>query len=288
MKANFFRRPLGLALSGGGALGSWQAAAVLALEKAGLEFDSVLGFSAGALTGTYYCLGRTEEGVENWRRLKGDTLRFQPRLFPFSLFSDAPIREAVPFVEDDEQAKTLTRRRLIVVSALRSRKRSIDAVFTPGGREGWNGPLLGHLLASCAIPVVFPPARLNLRGEAVDLFDGGVPCREPMDFKSLASCRDIIALDVVRPEEIGRQGSGILGRIDQKARETMRLLIGQGLASLRSLPEPPRVFRLPPSSILPLSMLDFSKLDRIKECLDQGQKDAERFLDRPEDFAQAV
>jgi predicted acylesterase/phospholipase RssA len=274
-----------LVLSGGGALGSWQAAALLALEKEGLEFDSVLGFSAGALTGVYYCLGRMAEGVEGWRRHEGGTLTLRPRLFPPSIFSNAPIAEAVPFIKNDDEAKTLCRRRLIVVSALRSRARAISAIYTPGGSDGWDGPLLPHLLASCAIPVVFPPVRLNFRGESVALFDGGVPCAEPMSFSALAHCRDIITLDVVRPDEVGRPGSGILGRIDQRARETMRTLIGQGLGSLTAASDPPRIFRLAPSKILGYTMLDFNNITKIAGSLDQGQEDASRFLENPADFA---
>ncbi len=277
---DLFRRPLGLVLSGGGALGSWQAAALLGLESAGLDFDSILGFSAGALTGIYSGFGRLSEAVDNWRRHQGGTLRLSPRLFPPSLFSDAPIREAVPFIASDDEARAGLRRRLIVVSALRSRQRAVYPEFTPGGRSGWDGPLLSHLLASCAIPLIFPPVRLTFRGAPVALFDGGVPCAEPMSFLSLASCRDIVVLDVVRPEEAGRRGGGVFGRIDQRARETMLHLIGQGLSSLKDSPEPPRIFRLAPSKTLEYTMLDFNNTARIRASIDQGAADAADFLAR--------
>jgi predicted acylesterase/phospholipase RssA len=256
------------------------------LERAGLAFDSVLGFSVGALTGAYYSMGLMEDAVERWRLHRGGTLRLAPRLFPPSLFSNMPIREAVAWAGDDEQAKARARCRLVVVSSLCSRQRAIYPVFTPEGRGGWDAPLLDHLLASCAIPLVFPRVRLGFRGEELALFDGGVACAQPMSFEALGACRDVIALEVVRREEEGRRRVSLLREIDQRARETMLLLFAQGLGSLRARSHPPRVYRLAPSRVLEFTMLDFNDVERIRQSLDLGTADALGFLERPEGFAE--
>ena len=50
-----FKRPVGLFLCGGGALGSWQSGVLAELVRQGLHFDAVAGFSIGSLNGAAYC-----------------------------------------------------------------------------------------------------------------------------------------------------------------------------------------------------------------------------------------
>jgi predicted acylesterase/phospholipase RssA len=70
------RRPLGLFLSGGGALGCWQVAALRRLTAEGLAFDAVMGVSVGALTGAYYAIDGLDAWHERWERINGSVLRF--------------------------------------------------------------------------------------------------------------------------------------------------------------------------------------------------------------------
>lgn len=283
MSRDFFQKPLGLVLSGGGALGAWQAAAVHDLEKRhGLKFDSVLGFSMGAITGANYLLGRMEELLAAWRTINGGALRFSPRLFPPSLFSNKPIWDAVDYALGEERAKAASRCRFVAVSALRKRSKPVYAVYTPQARQEWDAPLARHLVASCSIPVVFPPVSLSYRGQPVSLVDGGVFCEEPLSFTALGDCRDVLVLEMVLPEEIGRP-SPWLKRLDQKGRQTCRALIDQGVASLKALKNPPRVFRLAPSKILDFQMLDFRRV-HIEKSLALGSADAADFIERPRDY----
>src|SRR5205807_840212 len=97
------------------------------------------------------------------------------------------------------------------------------------------------------------------RGQKHFLVDGGVPCAEPMSFLEVGASRDLLVLDVVRAEEALRRPPGVLAGIDHAARQSMRVLMAQGLDSLRALPRPPRVFRLAPSRILAYKMLDFGE-----------------------------
>jgi predicted acylesterase/phospholipase RssA len=279
-----FRRPLGLALSGGGALGAWQCAALGVLEKEyGLAFDSVLGFSAGALTGSAYFLGAMDEALARWKSLDGRILRFSPRLWPPSLFSDSPIWESIGFAMDDARAKENARCRFVAVSAGAGRDKPVYAVYTPGGREGWDAPLAANVAASCSIPVIFPRQRLVYRGRSLSLIDGGIPCAEPLSFRELGACRDVLVLEMVRPEEPGRPAKGLLNRYDQAGREMLRRDMDDGVASLKSLAEPPRIFRLPPSRVLALRMLDFSAAP-LREAMALGEADARSFMSRPGEF----
>lgn len=54
---------IGLALSGGGALGASHAGVIKALTEADIRFDHVTGVSAGAIVGALYCGGRTPDEI---------------------------------------------------------------------------------------------------------------------------------------------------------------------------------------------------------------------------------
>lgn len=279
--SSFLARPLGLVLSGGGALGAWQAAALLELERAGLAFDSVLGFSAGSLNGAAYSLGIMDQAVSRWSLLK-NVLRFSPRFKPLSLFSQAPVWQSISYAHDDEQARRQARCRLVIPSARWQRDKVIYAEFD--SKQGrWDGPLSSHLLASCAIPGVFPPVDLEFRGDAMRLFDGGVRCGQAFSFTSLGDCADVLVLEMVRPDEMGRRPSGLFGYVNQRSREACRSLIDEGAASWSGHPKPPRLFRLAPSRPLGFSMLDFSS-GKIAPALSLGAADARAFLARPQAF----
>lgn len=265
------RRPLGLALAGGGALGGWQAAALSALSAAGLSFDEVLGFSAGALNGVSYALGRLDETLERWRATDGGVLRLSPRLFPPSLFSARPLEESLAFAADDARARAALRCPLTIVTARADRSCPVYARFT---RESeWDGPLLPQLVASCAIPLIFPRVALTVRGERLTVFDGGVPCRTPMSFSGLKGCRDVVVLEMVREDE-PLTGRGIWA-IEARSRAAVRGLIDQGAASLEAAGV--RVLRLRPSRRLDFSMLSFQG-EKIREAMELGAADAKTFL----------
>lgn len=269
------RRPLGLVLAGGGALGAWQAGALAELERAGLTFDAVLGFSAGAINGAAYALGLVDKAVDLWPAIRRP-FRLSPRLRPFSLCSFEPLREALGFDLDDSAARARARCRLLVASAHIDRCRAIYAEFDPRGR--WDGPLERHLLASCAIPGLLPPVELDFRGLRVLLMDGGVPTRTPFSFAPLGACADVLVLEMARPEEVQRPIPWNPWRAgDQKGRMSARRLIDEGAAALRKGDGAPRLFRLHPSRELTHVMLDFSPA-KAEAAIQLGAADARAFL----------
>jgi len=269
------RRPLGLVLAGGGALGAWQAGALAELERAGVVFDAVLGFSAGAINGAAYALGLVERAVSLWPAV-ARPFRLAPRFGPFSLCSFEPLREVLGFARDDEAARRGARCRLLVASAHADRCRAIYAEFDPAGR--WDGPLERHLLASCAIPSLLPPVAVEFRGMKVDLIDGGVPTAKPFSFAALGACADVLVLEMARPDEAARPihwNPWIAA--DQRGRRASRRLIDEGAAGLARSDDPPRLLRLHPSRELTHVMLDFSPR-KARQALALGAADARAFL----------
>ncbi|MFA5138972.1 MAG: patatin-like phospholipase family protein [Elusimicrobiota bacterium] len=267
---------LGLALSGGGALAAWQAAFLERVVAGGMEFSRVLGFSAGSLNGAAYCLGRLERLMDMWARVGRQRL-FSPsiRFPPLSLCSPEPMRGLLSAFMPAPRML----RELIVVSMDLGRTAPHYARFSPDG--AWDGPLGERLMASCAIPFVFPPVVL----EGIAYVDGGVPGKRPVDFRALADCREVLVLEMVRPDETGplpgwwRPG----WRLETLCRRAVRSLMDNGVRSLVSLPNGPRVFRVWPSQRLEFGMLSFgSKL--LAPAMELGRADAEGFLRDPKKF----
>jgi len=268
-----FKRPLGLVLTGGGALGSWQAGCLQGLLDGGLRPDRVLGYSSGALAGAGGFLGVMPELVRRWRRIdEGRILRFSPKFSPFSLFSGASLFESASAARDETAARRSASFDFTVVTVDLGRDEPAYHRFSPSGE--WDGPLEHRLVASASIPVIFPPVEI---GGCV-FSDGGIPCGKPLSYASLEGCREVIVIEMVRPEERGRRYWNPLRRYEQQGREAALDQAERGIASLRALPDPPRVHRLRPSRILEFSMLDF-KSAYCSLALDGGIADARRFLD---------
>ena len=280
---NYFKRPLGLALSGGGALGSWQAGALSALEKKfGLSFDSIVCFSAGALNGAAFALGVIDVAIERWNNSgKKKILKFSPRLSPLSIFSNQPIFDNADYALDEEKSKKNLRSKLTVLSLSRDRQKRVERVFEPNGR--WDGPLLPWLVASSSIPVIFPPVRLSHQGQEGFFIDAGVSSPEPMSFKSLSGCKDVIVLEMIRPDEAARNPKGFLRKMDHQNRLEVRGFIDEGVRSLQELSPAPRIFRLYPSRALEFGMLEFLS-PLVPESIKLGQEDADSFIKNPEQF----
>lgn len=268
--------PLGLVLPGGGALCSWQGGVLETLSKT-MTFQKVLGVSAGALNGGAYFTGRLPEEMRHWRDIdRLDALRLRPRLFPVSVFSSDPAWELVSYAEDDERARREARCDLTVLSLRDHDKRTVYSRFTPRGERGWDGPLADRLVASCAIPLVYPRVRVGQHYYR----DGGTSGVDGAHFLDLADCATVVVIRPVRPDERGRRHWGPLARREQQVRESNLDEVEQGLASLRALPRPPRILEIIPSKTLDFSMLGFT----TRNCLpavELGERDARAFLARP-------
>ena len=196
---------------------------------------------------------------------------------PFSLCSIEPLRAFLEAARDDESAKSALLAELTIVTACPAEGAALNARFTPGGRGGWDAPLVEHAAASCAIPVVFPPVDLDYRGRRRRLIDGGVPMPAPLDFSPLAGCAEVLVLEMVRGDEVGRRWLTPWRSLDQRCRDAGRGLVDEGLAALMNSDRPPRVRRLEPSRRLEPMMLDFRSAG-LAAMLAQGARDAESFL----------
>ena len=280
--SNGLPRPLGVFLSGGGALGAWQAGALEALLEDGVIFDEIMGFSIGAINGSALAFGRIDDALRQWRALDGGVLRPRPRFFPPSLFSDKPLRSFLSENPNEDSAPAALKIPLTVISACRAKGGAIYARFTPSGRNGWDASLAEHVAASSAVPLIFPPVDLDFKGERLRLIDGGVPQPKPMHFDALARCATVLVLEMVRADEIGARFWDPWRAFDQAGRESARRLIDEGVSSLLRAKRPPRVHRIAPSRRLDSVMLEFSARS-ILPRLPMGARDVRAYLAKSND-----
>jgi predicted acylesterase/phospholipase RssA len=277
-----FRRPAGLVLGSGGALGSWQSGFLTSLvARYGRVFDRVLGVSTGALTTAGYVLDRMDVLSSCWRDISSArVLRWKPRLRPFTMFGNDSLYEALRYAGDDEQAKRMVKVPFGVFVTEKASGRRRLARFTPGGAAGWDGPLTSHLVASCSIPDVFPPVPLPV-GEDTRLHIDGARAGDAPDFSFLAGCQDVLVVEMIRPEEPGLwSGFNPLRWRERRVRRGQRRFIDRGIASLHALPGAPRVFRATPSSVLDFSLINF-KTRVCRGAFEQGERDAAAFAADP-------
>ena len=243
-----------------------------------------MGYSVGVINGAALAFGRLPEALTHWRRLDGRALRLKPQLRPFGLCSPDPLRSFFDSERDEAAAKASLKIDFTVVTVCAAEGVALSARFSPGGGGEWDGPFVEHAAASCAIPVIFPPVDVDFRGRRVRLYDGGVPVRAPLDFSPLARCPDVLVLEMVRADEMGRREMLPWRALDQAAREAGRDLVDRGLNTLLERKEgPPRVFRLAPSRRLAPMMLDF-RSPGLKDMLALGAADAAALLADPSRF----
>lgn len=267
------RRPkVAFVLSGGGNLGSIQVGMLRALAERGIVPDVVLGCSVGALNGAGFAADPTAAGVarleQHWRDTTSHTLMPSSRIPSAvqllrkgaSLHSNEGLRAGLEaLLGEDRRIEDLELPFQCVAADVE------DAV------ERWfdEGPLVQAILASTALPAVYPPVVIDGRR----YLDGGVIDNVPIARAVVLGCRTIYVLHV-----------GPHGRPDV---EIKRPLDGALLAywiarnsrfahDLAALPPKVEAIVLPPGRRPELKYDDFGRTD---ELVAQGYENSSRFLD---------
>lgn len=165
-------------LAGGGSRGAVQVGMLSELVARGIRADRVYGASVGAVNGAAYCGDPTPTGMEELRRiwlsLSGEKI-FPRRIAegPWTYFQQRPavhsnaglrriVEEGVRFPRLEDATIPL----------------EVVATSLTDGRECWltEGPTVEAVLASAAIPAMFPPVAI---GDDL-LMDGGVVNNVPI------------------------------------------------------------------------------------------------------------
>jgi NTE family protein len=193
-------RPVGYVLGGGGSLGAVQIGMLRALGERGVAPDLVAGTSVGSLNGAVIALdpGRAVDRLgETWAHMTRD------RVFPGSLLAQArtlqhtrthlfPATGLAAVIADFIGAE-------IDFADLRLPFAAVATdVATARPRVLRDGPVLPALLASAAIPGIFPPVQLG----SLLLYDGGLVANVPMRQALAMGARSLVVLDCNFPGRI--------------------------------------------------------------------------------------
>ena len=164
-------------LAGGGSLGAVEVGMLQALVERGVAPDLVIGSSVGAINGAYFAAHPDRAGVEGlasiWRNLR------RSDIFPLGLVHGLlGFLGRRPNLIDPGKLRALLERHL--PGHFEETKVPLHVVSTDvlSGEEVLlaSGPLVEAVLASAAIPAVFPPAKLGGR----ELVDGALASNTPL------------------------------------------------------------------------------------------------------------
>ncbi|WP_119065812.1 patatin-like phospholipase family protein [Aggregatilinea lenta] len=175
---------IALVLGGGGSRGMSHLGVLEVLDREGIHVDLIVGTSMGAIVGTLYALGYEPAFLaERFGQLQLNTL------LGVNLFSArARQRTVAAWLEEPLAGKTFADLKIPLV---------VTAVDMVHGREVEldEGPLIPALLASSAMPAVFPP----VEHDDMHLADGGVIDSLATHVAAERGADKIIAVDIQPP-----------------------------------------------------------------------------------------
>jgi NTE family protein len=171
-------RSTAFVLAGGGSLGAVQVGMLKALARHGLVPDLIVGASVGAINGVHFAFEPDRDGVASLERVWSRLSRRQ--VFPFS-----PISSLLGYLGRRSYLVDPSGLRSLLASELEDRRLEfaqvpcyVVATDLLDGSEvvTSSGPAVPALIASAAIPAIFPPALVKNRY----LVDGGVSNNTPI------------------------------------------------------------------------------------------------------------
>lgn len=183
LSARFFLPPpVAVVLGGGGSLGARQVGGLLAIHEAGIVPDLLVGTSVGGLNAALVALdpeGGARRLTELWGRIRREDI-FLPAARPGAAFDPAGLRAIVESVVGDAQfADTQVPLGIVVTDPV-----TLAAVVL---HEGLLAPAL---MASAAIPLLFPPVRIAGRVYV----DGGYSSPMPVNAALRRGARTVLTL----------------------------------------------------------------------------------------------
>jgi len=171
---------IGIALSGGGIKGLCHAGVLKALEEKNIKPDIISGVSAGAIVGALYADGYTPDEIAelfediSFRQMTNFHIP-DGGLFRIDAFED--------FMSRTLRAKTFEELKIPLRIVATDLDKGQSVTFT-------EGDLIDPIIASCSIPVLFIPKKIN----GVNYVDGGVLKNFPVSTIS-DDCEKVIGIN---------------------------------------------------------------------------------------------
>jgi NTE family protein len=145
------KEPLGLVLSGGGALGMAHIGVIKVMEEIGISADYVSGTSVGALVGAFYAAGYSADEILDFF-IKTPIFRFHNLAIQKAGMVD--VTKLIPAFQPyfpENNFESLKRKFFVTATDLLTPK---EVVFA-------EGKLIERILASSAMPPIFTPIKMD-------------------------------------------------------------------------------------------------------------------------------
>lgn len=260
-------KPTAWVLAGGGSFGAIQVGMLRALVAHGLLPDLVIGSSVGAINGAYFAGAPNAAGVAQletlWCGLRRSTV------FPIAWRSMLGLRTGGGFAVDPSGLRGLLEQ-FLPYQALEQASVPVHVVATDqlsGGTVAVSrGPAVNAVLASCAIPAVFPAVHIGERF----LVDGAIASNTPISVAVELGARRVIVLPTGFACALDAPPRGAIAN----ALHAVTLLIAHQLASeFERYHTRAEIIMVPPLCPLTASPYDFSHAaELIQRAADQTQR----------------
>jgi NTE family protein len=244
--------------AGGGSLGAIQVGMLRVLLASGVQPDFVVGSSVGAINASYFAGAPTHEGVAKLERIWSGLRRAD--IFPFTLTNAFGLLRHPDNIVDPGRLRGLIETNL---SFRRLEDAAIPLHVMATDQQGLgiclsSGPAVEAILASAAIPGVFPPVEID--GQA--LMDGAIAANTPIRLAAELGASRIIVLPTGYACALKEPPRGAVG----KALHAITLLIAwQLMHELERVPDDIQVHVAPTLCPLAVSPYDFSASRQLLE-----------------------
>lgn len=256
--------PTAWVLAGGGSFGAIQVGMLQALVAYGLVPDLVIGSSVGAINGAYFAGAPDADGVARlagiWSGLRRSTV------FPVAWGRLLRLKTDEGAAVDPSGLRGVLEQGL-PYQMLEQARVPVHVVATDqlgGGTVTLSrGPVVDAVLASCAVPAVFPPVRIGERF----LIDGAIASNTPISVALELGARRMIVLPTGFACALDAPPRGAIASI----LHAVTLVIAHQLArEFEHCREQAQIIMVPPLCPLTASPYDFSHAgDLIQRAADQ-------------------
>lgn len=237
--------------AGGGSLGAVQVGMLQVLLEAGVAPDFVVGTSVGAINAAYFAGNPDLDGVARLARL-WEGLRRED-VFPFTLLSALRLLRRPESLIDPSHLRRLIEANL-PFARLDDARVPLHVMATDQQGVGVclsRGPAVEAVMASAAIPGIFPPVEID----GQQLMDGAVAANTPLRRAVELGAGRVIVLPTGYACALERSPRGAIA----KALHAVTLLIAwQLMHELQTLPDDVDVHLAPALCPLAVSPYDFS------------------------------
>lgn len=269
--------------TGGGSLGAIQVGMLRVLLAAGVHPDFVVGASVGAINASYFASVPTLEGVATLERLWTDLRRSD--IFPFTFSSAIGLLRHPGNLVDPGGLRNIIELNLPFA---RLEDTQIPLHIMATNLQGLGvrlstGPAVEAILASTAIPGIFPPVKI----EGEPLIDGAVAANTPMRLAVGLGASQVIILPTGYACALKESPKSAVG----KALHAITLMINwQLMHELEHIAPDIQVHLVPTLCPLAVSPFDFSS---SRELIERAARSSQKWIEdggltrpaRPEELA---